>query len=356
MAAKTTVPILVHGANQTAKERTEIPYEDRNLSARDEALACAPDVLSCLKGERTDDIAKRHTKKDPAADYPEYFFRGAAKHSIWYGGVWEKYCWDEVPDGDGAFTYKEPRAGALQDQYGLGDKLYASRPKGIKLGVLATERGVMDKCFAELVPFYELRTVVATGTTLYSEICEAFLDDLVTLTDQGTLDYVLIAHSMGCAVSYNVMSHLSLVIAGQKPHNPALKGVLSPSYEKKLKAFAKKPAQCLGMLTFANYTGFNYAQALNHHVLFGGFKKLYPYPDAVLCWRNFFTFLGGDLYILDDTLRKTITGPNKKRFKDERVWRIPFTNIGHGRENWFKRNDFEDDMKDVLLKDLTFSP
>lgn len=362
MSTRRTLPVLVHGANQSArslydekKKITYSSYEEMSNAAWDEALDKGEKILRVLNGSNNEAIETYHQNQNPGQDVPAYEFYKIEAHAVFYGDIWNTYCSNCVPDGDGGYTYKEPRLGSLRDDYEIFKELMTGKePAGKKLHLLAKERGAMDKFFAELVPFYELYTLTATGTTLYSEICESFLDDLTVITEGGTVDYVLLAHSMGCAVTYNFLVHLSNLREGRPLVNAALNGVLAESYMEKLNAFNEARAECLGLLTFGNYTAYNYAQRCNHHILFGGFETKYPYPKAARLWRNYYTALGGDPYIIDDTLGKAVTGGTPGQFKDVRIARIPLTNIGHGRDNWFRRNDFERDVVKTLTKELIY--
>lgn len=347
---KLVVPILVHGANQSARLLSSTSFESQNANAWDSALQEAPSVLQTLKGHYNDKITDYHSEKNTGKNVPYYEVSDLRRHCAWYGSVWESHCANREPDGDGGFNYKEPLPGSLKDNMNLLDKMIASDTSSSEK-VLLSERAAMDKFFAELVPFYELNTIVQTGKTLYGTICQALLEDIATLTDNGEIDYIIIAHSMGCAVSYNVLSHLDQVISGNEPLAVKSADVLSADYLNLLKVVSSGNGRCQGLLTFGNYIGYNYCSRLNNYILTGDFTKKYKYPISLARWVNCYTFLGGDPYIIDDKLGNSIEG-HDGRFRDERVWRIPMRNIGHGRENWFKRSDFERDMYKFLCEEI----
>ena len=346
---KLVVPILVHGANQSARLLSSTSFESQNANAWDTALQEAPSVLQTLNGQHNEKITDYHSKKNAGKNAPYYEVNNLRRYCAWYGSVWESHCANREPDGDGGFNYKEPLPGSLKDQMNLLDKMIDSDKSGSEK-VLLSERAAMDKFFAELVPFYELNTIVQTGKTLYGSICQALLEDIATLTNNGEIDYVIIAHSMGCAVSYNVLSHIDRMMSGNDPV-AVQSDVLSDSYLELLKIISSGSGRCQGLLTFGNYIGYNYCSRLNNYILTGEFSKTYKYPISLARWVNCYTFLGGDPYIIDDKLGSSIDG-HDGRFRDERVWRIPLRNIGHGRENWFKRSDFERDVHRFLCKEV----
>jgi hypothetical protein len=199
------------------------------------------------------------------------------------------------------------------------------------------ERGVMKKHFDELVPFYELAVRKQSGETLYESICNRILDQIIAAT-KDDMHYVIIAHSMGCAVSYNVLTHIGCAKSNKK-YCP-IQGALSEAYRKKVKQFADSGSRCFGLLTFGNYTGYDWCQRLNNRLLFGHKEKQYVYPKAVGRWYNFWTLSGGDPYIIDDQLDDDIVDDNDDRYEDVMVRRLIFSNIGHGRAKWFRRNQF----------------
>ena len=347
--SKLVIPILVHGANQSAKELTGATFESQNADAWESAFKEAPSVSKALDGQFNEKIKTYHSKKNRGKNAPYYEVNNLRTHCAWYGSVWETHCAYSEPDGDGGYHYKDPLPGSLKDQMNLLDKMFETDPSVAKK-VLLTERAAMDKFFAELVPFYELNTIVQTGTTLYSSICQALLEDIATLTDNGEIDYIIIAHSMGCAVSYNVLSHLDRVLSGNEPV-AVQSDVLSDNYLELLKIVSSGNGRCRGLLTFGNYIGYNYCSRMNNYILTGEFSKTYQYPVSLEKWVNCYTFLGGDPYIIDDKLGNSIDR-HEGRFRDEKVWRIPLKNIGHGRENWFKRSDFERDVRRFLCEEI----
>ncbi len=212
------------------------------------------------------------------------------------------------------------------------------------------QRSVMKKFFDELVPFYELAVIKSENITFYEKICSKFLDDLIAATNNGQRDYVLVGHSMGCAVTYNVMSHISNQ-KKNKPyctHNPK---ILSDAYRQKVKSFVETNSHCFGLMTFGNYTGYDWCQKLNNKTLYGELKEQFVYPDSIGKWFNYWTFLGGDPFILDDQIGDDMINNKAKNFKDIIVFRAPFKNVGHRRRKWFKRKDFVN----KLVKQLKFS-
>ena len=162
----------------------------------------------------------------------------------------------------------------------------------------------------ELVPFYELAVIKDQQQTLYSAICEKTLRDIIKYTNDGEKAFVVLAHSMGCAVSFNVLSHLTHAQLG-KPL-VAIPGAISPHYEALVHDFVNK-GQCFGLVTFGNYTGYNFAMKLNANILTGEAKNEYRYPTFSPWWFNFYTVLGGDPYIIDDKLDDDVL--EKKRVR-----------------------------------------
>lgn len=316
MAAKETITLLIHGANQA--KRTE----DDNRRTWQEALDVeqhSQRVRDLMDGKLNDEIAEHHEQNHAGRDYPGF----TGWTPPWYGNVWQNVEANE-----------EPLADRL-NKADLIESAHEGREK-VKELVERVERLGMQKHFDELVPFYEL-AVLNNGKTLYEAICQRLLDQLVDATKDGR-HYVLIAHSMGCAVSYNVMSHISCAGAG-KNYCP-INGTLSNEYRNEVAKFVDSGSKCFGLMTFGNYTAYNWCQRLNNQILFGESAKQYVYPDAVGRWCNFWTRWGGDPYILDDQLDEDMVDDEDDQFEDVAVTRIPLTNIGHSRQAWFKRNKF----------------
>jgi hypothetical protein len=325
MAAKETVVIAIHGANQAKKTESE------NKATWEAAFSVEADnyemVVPLMNGEKNDDVAAYHNRKHAGSDFPAY----VGWKPMWYGNVWR----DLKDDSDNMIDSA------------LGERLNAQPTEmvdecqglisaiGSKLE--AIERQVMQKHFDELVPFYELAVIEAQGQTLYSAICEKALRDIVQHTDGGEEAFLLLAHSMGCAVSFNVLSHLTHAREGQPL--TAIAGALSPEYEALVHEFANKNVQCFGLATFGNYTGYDFTMKLNARILTGEARNEYQYPTYCPWWYNFFTVLGGDPYVLDDKLDDDVIDHNDE-YDDVPVWRVPFTGIGHSLDKWFARDSF----------------
>ena len=146
------------------------------------------------------------------------------------------------------------------------------------------------------------------------------------------------------------MTHLSLARQGQSL--TAIEGAVSDAYRQKVHDFVNKPGRCFGLMTFGNYTGYNWCQRLNNKLLYGQARRQFVYPDEVGRWRNFWTLLGGDPYILDDQLGNTMVDAEDDRFDDLVVWRNPFSEIGHGRTTWFSRDNFVKKLSRQLERHL----
>ena len=325
MAGRDTVTLLVHGANQADKSKLTNQEVWKRALNQDQN---AQDVSALLSGARNQEIADYHTGKHPGSDFPVY--QGWV--APWYGSVWQEVS-------------------KKADRFGKRLNVSEAKDKKERGGLLAKiERRGMRKHFDELVPFYELAVRKDNGETLYESICEAFLDQLVEATEGGVKSYVLIGHSMGCAVTYNVMSHVSCAALGRAYCE--IDGALSDDYRRKVADFAATGAVCFGLLTFGNYTGYNWCQRLNHRLLFGEAEASYVYPDAVKRWYNFWTLAGGDPYIIDDRLSDTMVDLSGGRYDDVTVLRVPGTEIGHGRNAWFGRKNFARKLQDKMAYHL----
>ncbi len=282
--------------------------------------------LQLIEGNDNNEINAYHTARHNNANFPAY----TGWEQVWYGDVWQGV----MADGTG-----------LSERLNLVDE---SRDDSNWL-LRKIERAAMKKHFDELVPFYELAVLEGEGITLYEKICSAFIDQLAHLTSDSEA-FVLLAHSMGCAVSYNVMSHIS---AESKGENYCLiDGTLSDEYRQKVSEFVASGKECFGLMTFGNYTGYNWCQRLNNRLLNGRYEKEYAYPNSVGRWFNFWTILGGDPYILDDKLDETIVSDENDGYDDVSVWRRPGKNIGHGRAHWFRRKQFSRKLKLKMAKHL----
>ena len=325
MAGKNTVVLMVHGANQARKNA------QKNSEIWQAALSAdehAQRVSALIAGENNERIAEYHKEKHPASDYPLY----EGWVAPWYGSVWQEVSQRSQPFGA---RLNRSVDSDKKERKGLLEKI---------------ERKGMRKHFDELVPFYELAVRKENEETLYESICKAFLDQLVSATVDGRKDYVLIGHSMGCAVTYNVMTHISC--ASQDKPYCGISGTLSDAYREQVSAFAAKKSRCLGLMTFGNYTGYNWCQRMNHRLLFGADEEAYVYPDAVSRWYNFWTIGGGDPYIIDDRLSDTMVDAPAGRYDDVAVMRMPGTNIGHGRLAWFGRRNFAGKLRDKMAYHL----
>jgi len=325
MSAKTTKVLFVHGANQADKN------EEKNLITWQEAFDVtkyANKVQQLVEGNDNADVQAYHQKNHQGRDYPEY----SGWMACWYGDVWR---------GIVAATQTEPFAERLNE---------SDEAKDERISILEKiERRAMKKHFDELVPFYELAVINDDGRTFYEAICHRFLNQLINSTNSQH-HYVLVSHSMGCAVTYNVMSHISCAQAGIE-YCP-IDGTLSQSYRQAIAEFANSSAKCFGLLTFGNYTGYDWCQRLNNRILFGEYKEQYVYPKAIGRWYNFWTLFGGDPYILDDKLSDDIVSDNDGRYDDVMVFRMPGTQIGHGRAMWFRRRQFAKKLRDKMSRHL----
>lgn len=327
MSARETVVLFTHGANQAGRS------EDQNKQTWEEAFNVdkhARKIQSLIAGDDNDEIRQYHEKKHQGCDYPKYTDWTAP----WYGDIWANI---------------EAQGDPLEERLNQSsDK--ENKERGSILGSVLEkiEHKGIENHFDELAPFYEL-AVQRDGKTLYEAICNKFLGQLIRATEGGKC-YVLVAHSMGCAVSYNVMTHISC--AESEPEYCPIEGTLSAAYREKVKDFAASHSKCFGLLTFGNYTGYNWCQRLNNRLLFGESKNQYVYPDAVGRWFNFWTLLGGDPYILDDRMGDDIVDDQHDNYDDVMVRRIPGTNIGHGRKNWFQRNQFAKKLRRNMARHL----
>ncbi len=322
MGSKETVVICVHGANQEDKTEAE---NHRVWSQALELEKESRQVRGVLSGENNEEISEYHIKKHIGCEFPQY----VGWTSAWYGGVWQRL--KKLPKSNRFSGILNPsQDGEVDERRYLLDII---------------ERTAMRNHFDELVPFYELAVCNDTGKTLYEEVCRKVLDQIIVATENGSKDYILIGHSMGCAVTYNVLSHMSKIAEGEDPVD--IPSALSSEYLDKLSQFISKPGKPFGLLTFGNYIGYNWSQKANTRLLYGERKRHYVYPDIIPRWYNFYTILGGDPYILDDKMEDTIISDEKDGYEDVRVWRVPPFNIGHGRHAWFRRDSFS---KQLLKK------
>ncbi len=323
MAAKNTVVLFVHGANQAEKN------EDKNTKTWEESFNVtehAKAVLQLVSGNDNTEINSYHESKHQGQDYPQYVGWSAP----WYGDVWAGIAAQSEPFDKRLNEYDE----AKDDSNSIIEKI---------------ERSAMQKHFDELVPFYELAVIKNDGRTLYEAICHKLLDQLIRATADDKC-YVLVGHSMGCAVTYNVMSHISC--AQNNLDYCPIDGTLSLDYRQAVSRFAAGSAKCFGLLTFGNYTGYDWCQRLNNRILFGEYKEQYVYPRAIGRWFNFWTVLGGDPYILDDQLGDNIVSDDEGEYEDVMVWRVPGSKIGHGRTTWFRRSQFSKKLRKKMVRHL----
>ncbi len=314
MTAKETITILLHGANQAKREEAD------NIKVWQNALdldSHSQRVRGLIEGQCNDEVAKHHQRRHSGCDYPAF----SGWTAPWYGNVWERY---------GSEQYDTTLIDGASAEIGRNER---STTRNL---VEYIERKKLEKHFDELVPFYEL-AVADDGKTLYEHVCDRVVDQLVDAT-KGGKNYMIIAHSMGCAVSYNVLSHISCEKEGQS-YCPK-EGTLSSEYRAKIADFANSGSDCFGLMTFGNYTAYNWCQRLNNIALFDENKPLFVFPEAAGRWFNFWTRLGGDPYIIDDQLEEDMVGDEDNDFEDVAVSRIPFSKIGHGRDTWFDRNKF----------------
>ena len=61
--SKLVVPLLVHGANQSARLLSSTSFESQNTDAWDSALREAPSVMQALNGQYNDKITDYHSEK-----------------------------------------------------------------------------------------------------------------------------------------------------------------------------------------------------------------------------------------------------------------------------------------------------
>ena len=327
MPAIDTEIVFVHGANQGEKT------EEKNRQTWEEAFRVEDDnaerILPLLTGERNAQIAEVHKSRHAGCRYPAF---GGTRFA-WYGDVFGSI---EAESGFGV-ALNDSREEDEEERHSLLDLV---------------ERIVMQRHFDELVPFYELRTDQASGTTMYETICRRVLDTIDAATDGGRKGLVLVGHSMGCAVSYNVLTHLDCASHGRA--YAQIDGALSDEYRAKVQELAAIPA--FGLMTFGNYTGYNWCQRLNNRLLFGTPRKQFVYPEILGAWRNYWTMNNSDPYIIDDSLEHSIVADDEDRFDDVRVWTWPFQNIGHGRANWFARDSFIKKLCNQLERHLYLEP
>ena len=213
MPAKKTVVIFVHGANQRKKS------ERRNREVWHASFQLNSQLPPLLNGQKNKEIAEFHQSKDSQRIFPEYI----RWDSAWYGSIY--------------IDLKQKTSGK---PFGENLNPDLKKERGLKLAEISdlNQRSVMKKFFDELVPFYELAVIKAENITFYEKICSKFLDDLIAATKDGERDYVLVGHSMGCAVTYNVMSHIS----NEKKNNPYCNHnskILSDAYRQKVKSFVE---------------------------------------------------------------------------------------------------------------------
>ena len=274
MPAKETIVLFVHGANQSQKTEGENYRTWKDSMDKQE-------ILPLLAGDKNREIANYHNSQDRERYFPAY--KGWIP--VWYGNILP-----EISQHSNPF---EPKV--------LNDN------RGSMLERI--ERAIVKKYFDEVVPFYELAVIEETGKTLYETICHKLLKNLKLATQNGEY-YVLVGHSMGCAVTYNIMSHISCAIA-QIPYCP-IKGTLSAAYRRDVEEFARSSSQCFGLLTFGNYTGCNWAQSMNNRLLFGKSTKQIVAPHAVGKWRNFSTILSRAHYLVNNIFVDSMVEDKKK--------------------------------------------
>ena len=328
MSAKKTVIIFVHGANQGDKN------EAKNHQVWKEAFQVSSQgrnkLIPLLNGNINAEISSFHKDKNPNRSFPEYI----GWKSAWYGALYKEH-----------HENFEDKLNPLSAEDNENKDLIFNKTSN------RLQRKIMKEFFDELVPFYELAVIQNEGLTFYEKVCSKFLDDLILATNNGEYDYVLVGHSMGCAVTYNVMSHIS-----NQKENIAycnhITGILTNTYRQKVKEFVDKNSQCFGLMTFGNYTGYNWCQRLNNQILYGELKRQFIYPSAVSKWFNFWTFLGGDPVIIDDIIGDDMVNDDAGNFKDITIFRIPLVNVGHQRTNWFKRANFVNNLVKKLKHSL----
>jgi len=347
MPAKSTKAVFLHGANQAGKGSGQLTSEDTNLARWEEAFQVSRhNIRDIIEGKENKAIGEFHQGYSVDRVYPEF----CGWKPIWYGGVYEKYCLQDDPE-----KRYEPNEGSFRDDRlnQIDRDTYLGWYQLMSKRLDRAEFKVMKTRFAELNPFYELAVLDATGRTFYEEILRTALKQLEDITEQGKYHYILIGHSMGCAVSYNLLMHFSLLEQGKTPS--AIPGALSDEYVESLKQFIASGARCMGLLTFGNYTGYNWCQRLNYRILHGGEgeKIKYQYPSICPKWWNMWTVMGGDPAVIDDNLGNSIENkPEGDRFRDIPIFRIPFMNIGHGRPSWFKRGGFSKGLARALKQEF----
>ncbi len=327
MAARETVIFCLHGANQADKDK------DINEKTWKDAFELEEDCVALhnvMNGGENDAIKAYHHDKHGGSDYPQY----VGWYSAWYGKIWQRL--EQLPEKERFSSRLSPSMdGEVDERLLLLEKI---------------ERRAMKKHFDELVPFYDLGVCADSGKTMYEEICAQVLADLFIATDNGSKDFVMLGHSMGCCVSYNLLSHMTRVGEGKTP--AAIEGALSDEYTRAVTDFVHGQSKPFGLLTFGNYMGYNWAQKANTRILYGGRDRHYVYPDYSPRWFNFYTLFGGDPYIIDDLLESTIVSDEVDSYDDVRVWRVPLANIGHGRHNWFRRDSFTKRMRKKFTRHL----
>ena len=332
MSDRETVTLLLHGANQAFEDEEDTVPRDAEDNAQtwEDALdveSRSKKIRQLLTGEYQEEVDRHHQHNHANRLYPKF----SGYRCPWYGDVY-----GEVRNQlDGVRLNPSEGIESLdKEQAGLMGKIEE------------IQREKMKKHFDELVPFYELAVTDKDNRTLYELVCERLLKEIADLTSQGK-DYIIIAHSMGCAVSYNVLSHLSCCSAGSE--YCAIDGALSDDYRALVKQVVDSDSRCFGLATFGNYTAYNWCQKLNNQILYGEPVKQFVYPQSAAKWFNFWTTLGGDPYILDDQLEETFVDDEEDRFSDVAVRRIPLLSpIGHGRKTWFSRNGFSKQVFEKL--------
>ncbi len=285
MSAVDTSIVFVHGANQG--DRTE----EQNRDAWSQAFEAEADnhrmIQAVLDGSANPEIAEYHERKHSGCHFPRY----SGLEFAWYGDLYKTH----------------------QENFSVSLNASREEDEDDRQSIIdLVERKVMKKHFDELVPFYELRTVSGVEKTLYEMICDRLIDTIVRATNNGEKgrgdDYVSIA------------------------------GGLSDEYRAKVQRLSGTTV--FGLLTFGNYTGYNWCQRLNNRLLYGAARKQFVYPETCARWRNYWTKHNSDPYIIDDMPENSMVDDDEDRFDDVGVWTIPFNNIGHGRVNWFARDNF----------------
>ena len=223
MGAKETIVVFVHGANQGRKAKTKT----QNHQLWEEALNIEADnaarIVSLLQGKRNYEINKYHNKRHRGSDFPAYI----GWESAWYGDIYNSL------NADQSDPFEPVRLNFSDNQVQRERNLIFDLIEQIQCSVMA-------KHFDELVPFYELAITKKYKKTLYESICHKFLADLKEATENGRYDYVLIAHSMGCAVTYNVMSHISCAQSESRQPYCLIQGTLSYEYRQEIERFCQQ--------------------------------------------------------------------------------------------------------------------